>query len=264
MIRPLGVDRHAVAERTPSREDLGMVERGHLDDEAAREPIRREGRCTLPDPRDRGAARRVSRLLIATTNRGKQQEFRRLLAPLAAELVTPDMVAGAFPCGPDVDEHVEKLKKYADAGFDELYVAQTVNAPDAAPSRAGRGEDEHQETIASPPSARANGAKMTKILQTRLRTGAAGMARSIDAAMTPSESTAASAKRIACSVASPITTRPAGASAWSRVHPDDHEQVARVRSDVEDAKSHGDNLPSRSRDARCAGSETSGLGCARA
>jgi XTP/dITP diphosphohydrolase len=31
----------------------------------------------------------VSRLLIATTNRGKQDEFRRLLAELAAELVIP-------------------------------------------------------------------------------------------------------------------------------------------------------------------------------
>ena len=34
----------------------------------------------------------MSRLLIATTNPGKQQEFRRLLAPLPAELVTPDEV----------------------------------------------------------------------------------------------------------------------------------------------------------------------------
>ncbi|MDQ2673799.1 MAG: non-canonical purine NTP pyrophosphatase [Chloroflexota bacterium] len=31
----------------------------------------------------------MSRLLIATTNRGKQEEFRRLLAPLDAELVVP-------------------------------------------------------------------------------------------------------------------------------------------------------------------------------
>jgi XTP/dITP diphosphohydrolase len=32
----------------------------------------------------------VSRLLVATTNRGKQAEFRRLLADLPAEIVTPD------------------------------------------------------------------------------------------------------------------------------------------------------------------------------
>ena len=30
----------------------------------------------------------MSRLLIATTNPGKQQEFRRLLAPLAGQLTT--------------------------------------------------------------------------------------------------------------------------------------------------------------------------------
>ena len=32
----------------------------------------------------------MSRLLIATTNRGKQQEFRRLLSDLESELVTPN------------------------------------------------------------------------------------------------------------------------------------------------------------------------------
>ena len=32
----------------------------------------------------------MSRLLVATTNRGKQAEFRRLLADLPAEIVTPD------------------------------------------------------------------------------------------------------------------------------------------------------------------------------
>ena len=34
----------------------------------------------------------MSRLLIATTNPGKQDEFRRLLADLPAELVTPDQI----------------------------------------------------------------------------------------------------------------------------------------------------------------------------
>ncbi len=34
----------------------------------------------------------MSRLLIATTNAGKQREFRRLLAQLPAELVTPDEI----------------------------------------------------------------------------------------------------------------------------------------------------------------------------
>jgi hypothetical protein len=35
----------------------------------------------------------VKRLLIATTNSGKQREFRRLLAGLTAEIVTPDALA---------------------------------------------------------------------------------------------------------------------------------------------------------------------------
>lgn len=34
----------------------------------------------------------MTRLLIATTNRGKQREFRRLLAGVPAELVTPDEI----------------------------------------------------------------------------------------------------------------------------------------------------------------------------
>jgi XTP/dITP diphosphohydrolase len=34
----------------------------------------------------------VSRLLLATTNHGKQEEFRRLLAGLPGEVVTPDQV----------------------------------------------------------------------------------------------------------------------------------------------------------------------------
>ncbi len=36
--------------------------------------------------------RRVKRLLVATTNPGKQSEFRRLLRPLPAEIVTPDEI----------------------------------------------------------------------------------------------------------------------------------------------------------------------------
>jgi G6PDH family F420-dependent oxidoreductase len=42
----------------------------------------------------------------------------------AAELVTPEMIGETIPCGPDVDTHIERLSRYAEAGFDELYVAQ--------------------------------------------------------------------------------------------------------------------------------------------
>ncbi len=42
----------------------------------------------------------------------------------AAELVTPDKLAEKIPCGPDPDRHAEVLKKYVDAGFDEVHVGQ--------------------------------------------------------------------------------------------------------------------------------------------
>src|SRR5947209_8124888 len=42
----------------------------------------------------------------------------------ATQFVTPDQVAEALGCGPDVDEHVEKIKPFIDAGFDEVGLVQ--------------------------------------------------------------------------------------------------------------------------------------------
>jgi G6PDH family F420-dependent oxidoreductase len=42
----------------------------------------------------------------------------------AAELVTEDMVAEKIPCGPDTSRHAETIKKYVDAGFDEIFIGQ--------------------------------------------------------------------------------------------------------------------------------------------
>ncbi|MER7952247.1 TIGR03557 family F420-dependent LLM class oxidoreductase [Streptomyces sp. NPDC096079] len=42
----------------------------------------------------------------------------------ASELVTPEMVASSVTCGDDVEEHVEAVRPYARAGFDEVYVGQ--------------------------------------------------------------------------------------------------------------------------------------------
>lgn len=42
----------------------------------------------------------------------------------AETLVTEQMVDGALPCGPDVDEHVGALDAFAQAGFDRVYVNQ--------------------------------------------------------------------------------------------------------------------------------------------
>jgi G6PDH family F420-dependent oxidoreductase len=43
----------------------------------------------------------------------------------ASQLVTVDHVKEAFVCGSDVDAHREMIAKYTDAGFDEVYVANT-------------------------------------------------------------------------------------------------------------------------------------------
>jgi G6PDH family F420-dependent oxidoreductase len=43
----------------------------------------------------------------------------------AAQLVTQDMVRESFVCGKDPAAHLEMIDKYAQAGFDEVYVANT-------------------------------------------------------------------------------------------------------------------------------------------
>lgn len=42
----------------------------------------------------------------------------------ATQFVTPDQVADALGCGPDVDEHVAKIKPFIDAGFTEVALVQ--------------------------------------------------------------------------------------------------------------------------------------------
>jgi G6PDH family F420-dependent oxidoreductase len=42
----------------------------------------------------------------------------------ATEFVTPEQVAEQLPCGPDVDEHVRKIKPFVDAGFNEITLVQ--------------------------------------------------------------------------------------------------------------------------------------------
>jgi G6PDH family F420-dependent oxidoreductase len=42
----------------------------------------------------------------------------------AAQFVTPADVAESIPCGPDVDEHVEKIRPFIDAGFTEIALVQ--------------------------------------------------------------------------------------------------------------------------------------------
>ena len=42
----------------------------------------------------------------------------------ASQLVTQDMIAESVPCGPDPEPHIEAIRKYEQAGFDEVYVGQ--------------------------------------------------------------------------------------------------------------------------------------------
>jgi G6PDH family F420-dependent oxidoreductase len=41
----------------------------------------------------------------------------------ATQLVTRESTAGSVVAGPDIDKHVEQLRSYVDAGYDEVYVA---------------------------------------------------------------------------------------------------------------------------------------------
>lgn len=42
----------------------------------------------------------------------------------ASGLVDEEMVAEAITCGPDLERHLEAIERYAEAGFDELYIQQ--------------------------------------------------------------------------------------------------------------------------------------------
>jgi G6PDH family F420-dependent oxidoreductase len=42
----------------------------------------------------------------------------------ATALIRPEQVAEQIPCGPDLEEHVRKVKAFVDAGFDEVALVQ--------------------------------------------------------------------------------------------------------------------------------------------
>jgi G6PDH family F420-dependent oxidoreductase len=46
----------------------------------------------------------------------------------ATQFVTPEQVSAQLACGPDVQEHVEKIKPFLDAGFDEMALVQIGGA----------------------------------------------------------------------------------------------------------------------------------------
>jgi G6PDH family F420-dependent oxidoreductase len=62
-------------------------------------------------------------------NEGLPGELAQILPTPAhfeqvSELIREDMVAETVPCGPDLERHAEAIQRYADAGFDELYIQQ--------------------------------------------------------------------------------------------------------------------------------------------
>lgn len=57
----------------------------------------------------------MTRLLVATTNAGKQAEFRRLLAGLPAEIVTPDEIGLQLEVEEPYDTYAENAAAKADA-----------------------------------------------------------------------------------------------------------------------------------------------------
>jgi hypothetical protein len=42
----------------------------------------------------------------------------------ASSLVTRELAVEHIPCGPDVKQHVAAVRRFLDAGFDEVYVQQ--------------------------------------------------------------------------------------------------------------------------------------------
>lgn len=41
-----------------------------------------------------------------------------------SEMVKPEMMADQFSCGPDPEKHLQHIRAYRDAGYDELYISQ--------------------------------------------------------------------------------------------------------------------------------------------
>ncbi len=47
-----------------------------------------------------------------------------------SDLVTEEQMAERIPCGPDPEHHLGALRRYADAGYDEIFIAQFGEDPD--------------------------------------------------------------------------------------------------------------------------------------
>ncbi len=76
---------------------------------------------------DEGEARRMAHKLWPNVALGGELA-REIKNPVdfesAVEPITEDAVAETVPCGADPDQHLEQLRKFADAGFDHVWVHQ--------------------------------------------------------------------------------------------------------------------------------------------
>ncbi|GGQ30814.1 LLM class F420-dependent oxidoreductase [Streptosporangium pseudovulgare] len=83
---------------------------------------------------DEAEARKTVHRLWPT--QGIQGEASQLL-PLPrhfeqlAEMVTEEQATASTPCGPDPEKHIQSIKEYVDAGFDEVYISQIGPEQDA-------------------------------------------------------------------------------------------------------------------------------------
>jgi G6PDH family F420-dependent oxidoreductase len=102
-------------------------ELGEMFDAAGGKGRPRLGQIALAYDRDRDAAVRRAHEQFRWFGLG-WPVMTELTGPTAFDAatssVTPDEVAEQLPCGPDVDEHVQKIKPFVDAGFDEIALIQ--------------------------------------------------------------------------------------------------------------------------------------------
>jgi G6PDH family F420-dependent oxidoreductase len=80
--------------------------------------------CWAPD--EETARKTVMRLWASSGVPG--QAMQELAVPThfeeAAQLVTADAMAESIPCGPDPEVHASALRKFLEAGFDEVHISQ--------------------------------------------------------------------------------------------------------------------------------------------
>jgi len=78
------------------------------------------------DAEEKRAVETMHRLWAVELNPGQlnQELAQPKHLESASSLVTPEMVASKFPCGPDPDRHVTAIQQRVLEGFDEIYVQQ--------------------------------------------------------------------------------------------------------------------------------------------